>query len=71
MFDFQTIKLLHRHGNGDYAPMTEGADHTPAAHDPERAWLTGARIFKCTRCEDEIVITPAGERSTEHPFQGA
>jgi hypothetical protein len=71
MFDYQTIKLLHRHGDDDYAPFAESSEHTSAAHDPERAWLKGAKLFRCTRCEDEVVITVDGEPSPDHPFQGA
>jgi hypothetical protein len=71
MFDYQTVKLMHRHGDDEYAPMVEGSEHTSAAHDPERAWLKGARIFKCTRCADEVVIAPDGEPSTEHPYSAA
>ena len=60
MYDFQTIKLLHSHGGDDYAPMTQ-LDHDPSAHDPERAWLKGARIFSCMRCDDQVVMVPAEE----------
>jgi len=45
MYDYNTVKMLHSHGNGDYVPMVEGNDHTSASHDPERAWLAGAKIF--------------------------
>jgi hypothetical protein len=68
MFDYTTIKLLHRHGNDDYAPMAEGGDHGPETHDPERSWLKGSRIFRCTRCDDEVLVSPP-EESLEHPFQ--
>lgn len=61
MFDFQTVKLMHRHGGEDYAPMSEGSEHGPVAHDPERSWLKGARIFRCTRCDDEVVVAPAND----------
>ena len=71
MFDFQTVKLLHRHGNDDYAPMSEGAEHGSPAHDPERGWLKNARIFRCTQCEDEIVVVPAAEPTGEAPGQTA
>ena len=67
MFDYQTVKLLHNHGNEDWVPMSEGLDHDSAAHDPERAWLRGARIFKCDTCEEEIAIVPAAEPRTEAP----
>lgn len=60
MFDYQTVKMLHRHGGDDWVPMSEGSDHSPVAHDPERAWLKGARIFKCDRCDDQVVIADPG-----------
>ncbi len=56
MFDYQTVKLLHRHSNEDWVPMTE-SEHDPASRDPERAWLHGARLFRCTSCDEEVVIT--------------
>ena len=59
MFDYQTVKLMHRHGADDYVPMVE-SEHDPAAHDPERAWLRGARLFKCSRCEEQVVISAPG-----------
>jgi hypothetical protein len=71
VFDYQTIKLLHRHGNDDYAPMTEASEHNSASHDPERSWLRSARIFRCDRCDDEVVITPAAEPKGEEPGQSA
>jgi hypothetical protein len=67
MFDYQTVKLLHRHGDDDWIPMTEGSEHDVAAHDPERGWLAGARIFRCSRCDEEIAMSPAAEPRTEAP----
>jgi hypothetical protein len=70
MFDYQTVKLLHRHGTNDYAPMVEGTDHTSTTHDPERAWLRGARLFRCTTCEDEVILAPEGELPSIDPDPG-
>jgi hypothetical protein len=69
MLDFQAIRLLHRHGNGEYAAMTERADQSAAAHDPERQWIKGTRIFGCADCADEIIVQPAPEANGEaaHP----
>ena len=67
MFDYQTVKLLHLHGDDDYAPMAEESEHGSATHDPERSWLRGARIFKCKRCDETIVMTPAGASNSEAP----
>ena len=62
---------MHRHGDDDYAPFAEGGDHDAASHDPERAWLQGARIFRCTQCEDEVVMTTAnGELAPPAPTPG-
>jgi hypothetical protein len=41
-----------------------------ASHDPERAWVKGARIFRCSACEEEIAIVPedATKRAdADHP----
>jgi hypothetical protein len=67
MYDYQTIKLLHRHSDENWVPMTEGSHHDAAAHDPERGWLRGARIFRCTSCDEEIAIEPPAEPHTEAP----
>ncbi|HUQ43394.1 MAG TPA: hypothetical protein VM451_03150 [Candidatus Limnocylindria bacterium] len=66
MFDYQTVKLLHRHGSDDWAPYSEGSEHDSASRDVERSWLKqGARIFKCSSCADEVMVMPAGEPSSE------
>ena len=59
MFDYQTFQLMHRHGDERH-PMTERSHHDSADHDPERDWAQGARIFRCTRCDEEIVVMPPG-----------
>jgi hypothetical protein len=60
MFDLQTVKLMHRHG-GERFPMEERSSHDPAADDPERGWLHGGRIFRCTRCDEEVTVLPPGQ----------
>lgn len=65
MFDYSTVKLLHRHGDDDWAPFAERGDHDVSAHDPERSWLRGAKLFKCTRCADEILAVPSTEMDGE------
>ena len=67
MFDYQTIRLLHRHSDENWVPMKEGLNHDAASHDPERGWLRGARIFRCTTCDEEIRIESAAEPHTEAP----
>jgi hypothetical protein len=67
MFDYQTVQMLHRHGDDDWIPMTEGSNHDAAGHDVERKWLRGAKIFRCTRCDEEIAMVPASSPNTEAP----
>jgi hypothetical protein len=69
MFDYQTVKLLHLHGEDDYVPMREQSEHGSEAHNPERSWLRGAKIFKCSRCDETIVMTPASGSNSEAPGQ--
>lgn len=52
-----SFRMLHRHGD-EYVPMVE---HTAVDHDQERGWLRGARIFRCSSCEEEIVLVPPTE----------
>ena len=65
MLNFQSLVLLHNHG-GEYEPMTE---HGVDAHDPERALLRGelrgARIFRCSKCADEVLVVPPTETAGE------
>lgn len=71
MLDFQAIRLLHRHGNGEYAGMIERSEHSASAQDPERQWLKGTRIFACGECADEIVVQPAAASNGEAPNPAA
>jgi len=67
MLNFQAVRLLHRHGNGEYTAMVERAEHAGAASDPERSWMKGTRIFACASCTDEVILQPATESSGEAP----
>lgn len=58
MINFQALRLMHRHGDGDYTPMSETREHDSADHDPERGWIRGARIFRCDTCSDEVLVIP-------------
>jgi hypothetical protein len=64
MFDYQTMKLVHLHGDERF-PMIERGHADAADHDPERGWTHGARIFRCTRCDEEVVLLPPGRDETE------
>ena len=67
MLDFQAVRLLHRHGNGEYAGMVERTEQSAAARDPEREWIKGTRIFACASCADEFIVQPAPETNGEAP----
>jgi hypothetical protein len=51
------VQLAHLHG-GELVPMSRREHHDPADHDLERALARGARIFRCDRCADEVVMVP-------------
>jgi hypothetical protein len=64
MLDYWTMQLMHLHG-GKHVPMVERSHHDAADHDPEQAWLEGARIFRCTTCDDEVVVRPRSHDEQE------
>jgi hypothetical protein len=71
MFQMQgAFRVMHWHGGDDWEPMTEG-EHSVTSHDPERAWMRGARIFKCSSCSEQIAIAPdknaRDEADANHP----
>jgi hypothetical protein len=58
MLNFQAMQLMHRHDDGSVAAMSEAAHDSPASEDEERTWLRGGRIFRCTQCDEEVVVGP-------------
>jgi hypothetical protein len=63
MLHYEALRLIHRHGDEDLAPMVEqsGGHHDPAAHDVEHGVNWFRRVYRCTTCEDEIVIEGQAE----------
>ena len=57
MLNLQSVVLRHHHGNNDWAEMAESAPHGVASHDQEQSWLKGGRIFRCTQCDEEILVS--------------
>jgi hypothetical protein len=54
----ELYRIQHRHNDGTYADMEEVPTHHDAAqHDPER-WWSKVRVFRCTKCEESLVIGP-------------
>ncbi|MEW5990491.1 MAG: hypothetical protein AB1736_03980 [Chloroflexota bacterium] len=64
--DYPTFKLPHPHGD-QRVPMHEGSHHDVAAHDPERDWVGGARVFRCTSCDEEVIVVPADAAAPGDP----
>jgi hypothetical protein len=59
MLELQGMKLMHWHGGNDWVEMVEGSgDHDVASHDPERSWLKGGRIYRCSKCEEQVAVVP-------------
>ncbi len=65
MIDPHALLLTHPHGD-HAAPMTEvGTDRAPDL-DEERTWLHRGRIFRCTECNEEVVVgQPASSTGPE------
>ena len=67
MLNSQAFQFMHLHGDDRY-PMTERGHHDPADEDPERGWVKGARIFRCSQCDEEIVVmSPGQDRPDREP----
>jgi hypothetical protein len=66
MYDYQTFKLVHLH-DGERITMEERGHEDAADHDPERGWVEGARIFRCGRCAEEVVVMPPGHDEPAEP----
>jgi hypothetical protein len=59
VIDYQTLKLLHQHGN-DWAEMHPRAPHSAAELDPERDWATEGVVYVC-QCGDAFSVAPSRE----------
>jgi hypothetical protein len=57
MYDLTNLKLMHFHGDEE-VPMEETADshHDAAEHDDERGINWWRRAFRCTRCNEEVIV---------------
>lgn len=69
MYDYQTIRLLHRHGPDDWVPMEPGSHANAAEGDPERGWEHG-RVLRCSRCDQEILVVDPAVADDPHPQGG-
>jgi hypothetical protein len=58
-------RVQHRHKDGSWGDMEEAPSHGVAAHDPERRWGV-SRVFRCTSCEEGVMLVPPGEEAAPH-----
>ena len=68
MYDLETVRLLHRHGD-EWVPMPEtrpeAAHHDAADHDIERGLLKGGRVFRCVACDETVTVVPSSGTRAE------
>jgi hypothetical protein len=58
----EALLIEHRHSDGSWGRFQPVEHHDAAAHDPERDWAKGKKIYSCTTCDEMIrVDDPAGE----------
>jgi hypothetical protein len=58
----EALLIEHRHSDGTWGRFQPVEHHDAAAHDPERDWAKGKKIYSCMTCEELIrVDDPAGE----------
>ena len=63
------LRVMHWHGEDRWVPMAP-VDHDVASHDPERSWIKGARLFRCTTCAEQIAIAaedPKNDGEADNP----
>jgi hypothetical protein len=51
-----SLRLQHRHEDGTWGTLEPRSHHDPAAHDPEREWMTG-EVYACTTCDEEVHVS--------------
>ena len=56
MIDYESLKLMHFHGDeGVELVETTGDHHDAASHDPEQRPGWARRIFECPSCQEKVV----------------
>lgn len=65
MIDYENLRLFHRHGS-DWGELRPREAHDPAEHDPERSFGQRPRLFRCLRCDEEVMVV-AGDPEAEEP----
>jgi hypothetical protein len=53
---FEQMTLLHRHGD-DWQELRP-EHNSPDDHDVERRILRGAKLYRCSECDLEILAVP-------------
>ena len=60
MYNIDTDRLMHRHGDHWMEMKPVESPHSPDEEDEERLFLRGGtRVFRCTGCDEEMrVVSP-------------
>ena len=63
------VRVQHRHNDGSWGELApERGHHDAAAHDPESDWSKGRRLYRCTTCDEEVLIS--SDRADQEPLGG-
>ncbi|MFL5675589.1 MAG: hypothetical protein ACJ779_11320 [Chloroflexota bacterium] len=52
------LRIQHRHSDGTWGQLEPRSHHDSADHDPERGWSSGATIYVCKTCDEEVMVEP-------------
>jgi hypothetical protein len=66
MINIPANLLMHRHRDGESYPMRE-AEPSAASLDPERELRAGSRIYECSVCDEQVVVTAGPSRPSPEP----
>ena len=50
------LRIQHRHSDGTWGQLEPRSHHDAADHDPERDWASGATIYVCKTCDEEVMV---------------
>lgn len=68
MIDYGSLKLMHYHGDEAVAMSeTDSPHHDAASHDVEHGLGWYRRVFRCTTCDEEVVVDVKAPGAAEAP----
>jgi predicted RNA-binding Zn-ribbon protein involved in translation (DUF1610 family) len=66
VFQYEGLALVHPHG-GESIPMEEIRERDSASDDPERSWASGEKVYRCPRCDEQVIVRSDAERENVIP----